>query len=82
MARYWIQIGDVGEEFYTVKQIKNEFKKDAELYDKLVNDKSFFIIKENEKSKRTGELYPVGAGDVRIVLKTLDRADANGDYGS
>lgn len=81
MTIYFLSINNVGKEFYSVKQFRNEFKKDKHLFEFLEMEGFLFCYKTNDKSRRFGKVYPLQDGDVNVVWDDLEK-QKDGAYGN
>jgi len=81
MSVYFLSINNVGEEFYSIKEFRNAFKKDKHLFEFLELEGCLFCYKTNDKSRRFGKVYPLKDANVNIVWDGLEKQN-NGAYGN
>tara|TARA_Y100001937_G_scaffold33125_2_gene47222 strand:- start:1232 stop:1477 length:246 start_codon:yes stop_codon:yes gene_type:complete len=81
MAVYNLCYNNKIEELYSLKDVRDRFRKDAHFYEFLELEGYMFCLKQNEKSRTEYLIKPIGIGEVELVYvgneKIIDGAYGN-----
>ena len=81
MVYYNLAINNGAKEFYSIKSLRKEFKKDKHLFEFLENESFLYVDKFNEKSRCSGKVYALKNYKIHIVWGNLEK-EYNGAYGN
>jgi hypothetical protein len=81
MTYYNLAINNTAKEFYSIKSIKKEFKKDKHLFEFLETESFLYIDKFNDRSRRSGKVYPLTNYKIHIIWESFEK-QYNGAYGN